>query len=49
LSDSTLRIITGIFLGNLEFAGWKPAGAIVAVGSGLFAVRLIVIGAVLLF
>ncbi|HKP54411.1 MAG TPA: DUF4386 domain-containing protein [Chloroflexia bacterium] len=39
----------GIFLGNLEFAGWKPAGAIVAISSGLFAVWLIVIGTVLLF
>lgn len=34
----------GIFIGNLEFAGWKPAGAIVAVSSALFAIWLIVVG-----
>lgn len=44
-----IALSIGIFLGNLEFAGWKPAGAIVAISSALFAVWLIVTGAVLLF
>jgi len=39
----------GIFLGNLEFAGWKPGGVIVAISSALFAVWLTVTGVVLLF
>jgi hypothetical protein len=42
-------VSAGIILGDLEFAGWKPAGAIVAISSALFAVWLIAVGVVFLF
>ena len=36
----------GVLVGDLEFAGWKPAGLVVAISSSLFMLWAIVVGVV---
>jgi hypothetical protein len=36
----------GIIVGDLEFAGWKPAGMIVAISSSLIMILLVIVGVV---
>lgn len=46
---SAIVLSLGVLIGDLEFAGWKPAGAIVAISSSLLIVWSLAVGLAFLF